>query len=230
MGENGQFALRCELGMGKVAAAESERFRRDIDFVNESVADMLKTATLATLLSVPGLVDAGEIAKKVGGAKGGAEVVQVSSPEVQKRIYDAIGKDKYEDAVIVNVLARTLMAETVGERSDVAFDAVASVIWNRSGGDKKRMLDVVFRPKQFSCWNSMTDADKRNFAVKPHSRALTNPSAWKYCVATAKKMVDGTFVPSGDWTHYYAHDKVTPSWSSKLITKKKIGNHTFGKI
>ena len=149
---------------------------------------------------------------------------------MQKKIYDAIGKDKYEDAVVVNIIARTLMAEALGERSNESFDAVASVIWNRSGGDKKKMVDVVLKPKQFSCWNGMTDADKRNFVVRPHGRSLTNPSAWKYCVDTAKKMVDGTFKPSGKWTHYYAHNKVTPSWAANLRDAKKIKNHTFGKV
>jgi len=228
----GNYTLRCDLGMSSVAAKEVERTKNDLEFIDESVSDFLKPITLATLLAIPGIVDGAELAKGLKGASanGNAKVVQVNSPKVQKKIYDIIGKDKYVDAVIVNIIARTLMSEAVGEKSNESFDAVASVIWNRAGGDKNKIIDVIFSPSQFSCWNKMTDSDKRNFVIKPHGRALTNPVAWQYCVSTAKKMVDGTFVPSGTWKFYYAHNKVTPKWASKLTNTKKIGNHTFGTL
>lgn len=225
-----EYELKRDFGMSSVVAETRRKMEEDDNFVNESISDILKTTTLAALLAIPGLVDAKDIAKGISSSSGDNRVVQVSSPKVQKKIYDIIGKDRYDDAVLVNVIARTLMAEAVGEKSTDSFDAVASVIWNRSGGDKNKFISTIFAPSQFSCWNGMTQSDKTNFVIKPHGRALTNPTAWNYCVTTAKKMVDGTFVPTGAWKYYYAHNKVTPSWASKLMNKKVIGNHTFGTI
>jgi hypothetical protein len=225
-----EYELKRDFGMSSVVAETRRRMEEDDNFVNESISDILKTTTLAALLAIPGLVDAKDIAKGISSSSGDNKVVKVSSPKVQKKIYDIVGKDRYDDAVLVNVLARTLMAEAVGEKSTDSFDAVASVIWNRSGGDKNKFISTIFAPSQFSCWNGMTQSDKTNFVIKPHGRALTNPTAWNYCVTTAKKMVDGTFVPTGAWKYYYAHNKVTPSWASKLMNKKVIGNHTFGTI
>ena len=229
MGNINEYEIGCGFGMASVAADVRKRATEDEEFVNESMSDVLKATTLAVLLAVPDLVDAKDIADKVG-AGGKNTVVQVASPKVQKKIYDAVGKDKYNDVVLVYMIARTLMGEAVGEKSPESFDAVASVIWNRSGGDKGRFSAVILAPKQFSCWNKMTQSDKTNFVVRPHSRALTNPTAWNYCVSTAKKMVDGTFKPTGNWNHYYAHNKVKPSWAAKLKDKKVINNHTFGTL
>ena len=226
------YNLKCDFNMSSIAKKEVESAKDDIEFINESVSDFIKATTLATLLSIPGLVDGAELENGLRGStkSGGSQVVQVNDPKVQKKIYDILGKDRYEDAVIVNIIARTLMAEALGERSNKSFDAIASVIWNRSDGDKNKIVDTIFTPSQFSCWNAMTDSDKRNFVIRPHGRSLMNPAAWKYCVATAKRMVDGTFVPTGKWKFYYAHNKVAPKWASKLKNKKKIGNHTFGTI
>ena len=220
---------RFDFGMSEVAAKVRREAEEDREFVNESLSDVLRPMTLAALLAVPGIVDAAALSKAVGASADG-KPVQVSDPNIQKKIYNIIGKDKYEDAVIVNVIARTLMGEAVGENSTEAFDAVASVIWNRAGGRKAKFVDTILKPLQFSCWNKLNRADKRNFVIKPHGRALTNPAAWKYCVSLAKRMVDGDFTPVGNWNHYYAHNKVNPSWASKLKGKKVIGNHTFGTV
>ena len=228
-----EYELKRELGMASVVAETRRKIMEDEEFVNESMSDILKTTTLAALLAIPGLVDAKDLAKGIdanAGGKGKNKIVQVASQKVQKKIYDIIGKDRYNDAVLVNIIARTLMAEAIGEKSNESFDAVASVIWNRSNGQKNKFISTIFAPSQFSCWNGMTQSDKTNFVIKPHGRALTNPTAWNYCVSTAKKMVDGTFVPTGTWKYYYAHNKVTPSWASKLTNKKVIGSHTFGSI
>lgn len=223
------YRLGIDFGMASVAARERELVEVDEEIINESITDFLKPITLATLIAAPGIVDAESINKKFAGGDVANKVVNVSDPKVQQKIYDATGKDKYLDLVIINVIARTLMAEAVGEKSKKSFRMVASVIWNRAGGDKNKFIDVIWSPSQFSCWKSMTDSDKRNFVVKPHGKALTNPSAWKYCMEIATDMVNGTFQPDGKWKQYYAHNKVTPTWANKLVHDKKVyKGHTFG--
>jgi hypothetical protein len=216
------------MGFSALASAIRRDAEEEERFVNESMADVLRIGTLATLMAVPEMLDAKAVVDGMGGKPD--EAVEVSSQAVQKKLYDIIGKDRYEDFVLVNVIARTLMSECVGEKERDSFDAVAAVIWNRAGGDKSRILDVIFAPRQFSGWNKMTDSDFRNFDVRPHAGAASNPSAWKYCVDVAKSMVNGMFKPRWNWKYFYAHNKVTPYWAKKLTDKKVIGNHTFGNI
>lgn len=220
-----------ELGIGAVASREADMLDESIAAMDESLSDVLKAATLASLIAVPGIVDGKAVERKLGvGAGGKNPIVRVSDPKVQKKVYDAIGKDKYLDAVIANLISRTLMAEAIGEKTTRAFDAVASVIWNRAGGNKRRMADVILSPRQFSCWNKLTDDEKRNFVIKPHGRSMTNPSAWAYCQSLAKSMVDGTFSPIGSWTHYYAKGRANPNWASQLVEPETIGRHVFGTL
>lgn len=223
------YVLKCNLGMTEVANRESQRLKDDLEFIDESLADVLRPLTFAALMAIPEIVDAKSLVNGLSEVTGGKNIpVSVSDPKIQKKIYNIIGKDKYVNAVIINVIARTLMAEAVGEKSSKSFDAIASVIWNRAGGDKNKMVDVIFQPGQFSCWRKMNRFDKRNYEIKPHGSALTNPSSWRYCINTARKMVNGTFVPTVKWKQYYAHNRVTPKWASKLKESEKIGNHTFG--
>lgn len=221
------YTLKTDFNMASVAISENRKFKEDLDFINESVSDILKVSTLAALLAIPGIVDSTAIAASLNDGKPN-KVVQVSDPKVQKKIYDAIGKDKYNEAVIVNILARTLMGEGGGESSSDSIDAIATVIWNRAHGDRNKFISTVFAPSQFSCWNKMTESDKRNFIIRPHGNAVHNPKRWDYCVNMAKNMVDGNFTPVDNWTAYYAHKKVTPSWSNYLSNVKEIDNHTFG--
>lgn len=221
------YKINTNLDMASVAMNENRKLREESDFITESIADILKVSTLSALMAIPGLVGSDAIAASLDDGKPN-RVVQLSDPKVQKKIYDAIGEDRYNDAVIVNVLSRTLMAEGGGETSSDSIDAIATVIWNRSRGDKNLFVSRIFEPAQFSCWNTMAESDKRNFIIRPHGNAIYSPSRWKYCVKVAKDMVDGNFVPVDNWTAYYAHKKVKPSWAGKLDNVKVIGNHTFG--
>lgn len=224
-----EYTLRPSFGMGDAASAIMESLKKDEEFVNESLADVLRPATLAVLLAVPGLVDADTLKKGLD-ADGKNKIVQVDEPSTQKKIYNIVGKDKYNDFVITNIIARTLMAEAVGEKSPYSFDAVASVIWNRAGGDKSKFVDVILEPRQFASWKGLTEAEKENFTVRPHGSAVTNPSAWKYCVHLANLMVNGKFEPVNTWNAFYAHGVVTPAWAANMTNKKTLNKHTFGNI
>lgn len=218
------YTLKNSMSLSKVISES----RAKTEQVNESGFDFIKAGALATLLAVPGLVKSEELSKGLDSDSN--NVVQISSPKTQEKIYNILGKDRYMDAIIVNIIARTLMAEAGGEKSRTSINAVASVIYNRANGDKNSYIDVIHKPKQFSCWNKFNDDDKENFVLRPHKTATTNPSTWAYCVKVAKDMVNGTFEPIANYTHYYAHNKVSPSWKKDMINTRVIGNHTFGEV
>ena len=121
-------------------------------------------------------------------------------------------------AVIVRVVALTIFWEAAGE-SLAGKEAVASVIWNRAGGDTGKLIAVCKKPKAFSCW------------LRQNTRVPNDaPSrrAWRECRTIAERMVNGTFVPSTTATHYHAVS-VRPRWSVSMKRVAWIGNHKFYK-
>ena len=131
----------------------------------------------------------------------------------------------------IDVLAETLWCEARGE-GKIGVDAVASVIMNRAKRSGKKVSEVCLQRKQFSCWNNRTlpvVGGDRKFIMKPNLTPREN-KIFSLCRSTAYAVVIGTFVPTVDATHYYAHNKVTPKWAQSMWNKKVIGNHTFGRV
>lgn len=52
--------------------------------------------------------------------------------------------------------------------------AIASVIYNRANKDRNKIVDVIKRPKAFSCWNGMTSSDWSNFIYKIPKETVNN--------------------------------------------------------
>ena len=92
-------------------------------------------------------------------------------------------------ANIVNAVARTIYAEAKGEGAD-GQSAVASVIWNRSGGRAESLVPVISKTKQFSCWNEYTggwkDADYKLKVPSPKELSdAKSKAAWENCLKLA---------------------------------------------
>jgi spore germination cell wall hydrolase CwlJ-like protein len=120
---------------------------------------------------------------------------------------------------IIRIVALTLFMEAAGEGFDGQY-AVASVIWNRANGDTSKLVAVCKKPKQFSCWNNRTSYD-----VPTDYASLV---AWNHSLRLATAMVDGTFRPLHNATHYHAiWMKKYPSWASKMKYVTTIGKHIF---
>lgn len=109
------------------------------------------------------------------------------------------------------ILARTIEGEAESE-SIPGKHAVASTIWNRAHGKWHLLKHVATAPKQYSIWNK---------GVPPRA-----PSADSLKIA--RSMLNGTFTPSVNATHYYNPSKLkaTPRWAQGAA-KRRIGNHIF---
>lgn len=119
------------------------------------------------------------------------------------------------------VIALTLYLEA-GNQDTVGKECVASVIWNRAGGDPKKLVAVCLAKKQFSCWNK-----RRPASVK----VKTNVS-YRICELIAKDMVRGTFcVPYRMLGVNYYHEKsVHPDWGNPTKRVCREGDHLFYRI
>lgn len=117
-----------------------------------------------------------------------------------------------------DTIAATLWLEARGEGRE-GIQAVASVIANRARKSGKTMAQECLKPKQFSCWN------ERAKEVPANAKG----EVWKFCKTTAKTMVEGTFKPTNNATHYYNPKLCNPKWGAKMKDVVTIGRHRFGR-
>jgi spore germination cell wall hydrolase CwlJ-like protein len=137
----------------------------------------------------------------------GIPTKQKSNVELQKQKPQSL-----EALTTIEILARTIYAEAEGEPYE-GKHAVASVIYNRSNGDVNQMVNVVKSRKQFSCWNSGCPTPGKG-------------KAWEDSLKIAKELINGTFKPTVNYTHYYNPSKANPNWGN-VKDYKMIGRHKF---
>ena len=91
--------------------------------------------------------------------------------------------------------------------------AVASVIKTRMKERRRSALNVVLRPKQFSCWRNGRPTQSRLITEKERRTAM---KAWR-------------LAESGQYNHYARHDcKVY--WIKSAKIKERIGSHIFYRL
>lgn len=119
-------------------------------------------------------------------------------------------------------LALTVYMEAGGEPYDGKL-AVAFVIMNRCTL-RQRVVEVVMKPYQFSCWN--TDAPTRR-----HLAFIDSDSApWQESVKASKNAyANSVSDPTHGATHYLnkALVRVVPYWYDEDKVTAVIGQHTF---
>jgi len=116
-------------------------------------------------------------------------------------------------------IALTIFGESAGEPFE-GKQAVASVVWNRAGGDVAKLESVIKAPKQFSCWN--------NGARPRVPNDYASRVAWRDCKTLAEAMVAGRFTPWVTATHYHAASMTKPPyWAKDMRLVAIIGGHKF---
>lgn len=94
--------------------------------------------------------------------------------------------------------------------------AVGHVTLNRLRKERKSVKEVILRPFQFS-WANNKFPPIRNYAA-----FIECQNAAMLCFG---ERLEGKDLFKAD--HYYAPDKVTPSWAKKMTEIAVIGNHRF---
>lgn len=163
----------------------------------------------------------------------------VNSPEIKETIAElTIGDpiDGMNITNVVNALTRTLYAEAKGEGED-GQAAVASVIWNRAGGDHRKLVEVISKPWQFSCWNDKIGTNfwnDKNYKFMIPNEVFRNNNQrkiWDYCHYLAISLINEEFTSTiGNFNAYLnkntAKKKALNTWGKKC--NHKLGNHWFG--
>ena len=127
----------------------------------------------------------------------------------------------------LTLLAICLMLEAGGESYQGKL-AVASVIWNRAEGKAVRVEAVLIKRRQFSCLNN-----GQAHAAASVDRMIMGQGGtevWRDCLLIAGEIMDGTFQPTVEASHYYNPSKASPSWGKALRGKVTVGSHVFGSL
>ena len=194
-------------------------------------------ATLASIFSAEGVVNKTALQHKLEQIP--KAELKVSSKAFKDAMKDSTTLKSYNGlnaTNLMNVVARTLYAEGKGE-TDEGRSAIASVIWNRAGGDPANFVKVISRKDQFSCWNKYTggwtDATYTPFpsTTNAANEVVQNAAIWSNCKTLASQMVNTTFTSTIGNKNLYlnkakAGQKALNSWG-KLCTYR-IGRHEFG--
>ena len=117
------------------------------------------------------------------------------------------------------IIATCIMAEAEGEGVR-GRELVADTICNRAQLSNMSPVDVVETPKHYA-------------TLKPaqlEKRIERAPEVWNHCLHLATRIVRGTYKPTTQHTHFYAHNKCGPVWAEYLVGVQVYKNHTFGKI
>jgi len=126
------------------------------DDINENTSGMLSIAALASFIAMSSMCSAEQLKTELKSIP--SAEMRASSPKVKDAIAKSTAGKTYNgmnSSNIVNAVARTIYAEAKGE-GEKGQSAVASVIWNRAGGKADKLIGVISKPKQFSCWNGYT--------------------------------------------------------------------------
>ena len=219
----------------EVQEPENEQDPSSEDNMNESIKSALSLATIVGLLAIPNILPKSALAAELKGKD--LSHMTVNSPQIRKAIKNATSGRSYNGlhvTNIVNAVSRTIYAEGKGETKE-GIDAIASVIWNRAGGKCERLIPVISKNAQFSCWASYTKGwTDQTYMFKIPADTFNNSdnkATWDYCMGLAVQLVNEEFTSTiGNRNSYMnkakANAKAKREWGDKLDLK--IGHHEFG--
>ena len=124
----------------------------------------------------------------------------------------------------IDAMARTMWGEARGEGVE-GMRAVGHVINNRAsigGWWGNTILEVVFKPWQFSAWN------KNDPNLELMNQVDETDPVFAVAKQLATNIVDGVDQedPTGGATHYHT-TAVSPTWSNTGTVTHQHGNHIF---
>lgn len=203
---------------------------RELFMIDEGVKEGLSMAAIAAMLAIPGILPAKNVETQLKQLPR-AELKMNSDP-VQKLVKTGETINGLFKTNVINVVARTIYAEAKSEGAE-GQSAVASVIWNRAGGDNKKFVDVIKRPSHFSCWNKYTGGwtDDDGYKYKVPDGAWLNRETWNNCVKLATDMVNGDFKSTIGNRNCYMNKAISDkknveSWGK--LCDYKVGHQHFG--
>ncbi len=212
----------------------------EIENLNEDVQKLLSIALIASLLAIPLVLPAKSIEAQLKNVP--AQHIKMHSPYVQNAVKKGSQlKESYggfESYKAINIVAMTIYCEAQGESLE-GKTAVASVIYNRAGGDPNKLVGVCLKNKQFSEWNvgnkfglkKPTKNSEWKYTVPKNVMQHGNQTRWAECVELATKMFLKDFQSNIGTRNMISNKKLDnkaalDSWGQ--TADLDIGNHSFG--
>jgi spore germination cell wall hydrolase CwlJ-like protein len=120
-------------------------------------------------------------------------------------------------------VAAVLIAEAGGE-GKVGMEAVAEVILNRHLHSKRSFMQIICKPKAFSCLNNTTKGRLKKRAAR-HPR-------YKEALAIARTLFrhPDALPRRLNGANHYARSEVQPYWADGVAPVAVLGHHTFWKL
>lgn len=139
----------------------------------------------------------------------------------ERFVYEKLQGLSEDDIRALNVMARTVYGETRNQHH-TARTAVAHVILNRSKNNATNIPKVIFKRKQFTCW----DDHNRSIILAASTRDKAFLQSFSACVCAIKAKTDITHGAD----HYHA-TYIKPYWknSKRLKNVGRFGSHIFYK-
>lgn len=190
---------------------------------------VITISVLASMMAIHNVVSAKEVEDILKKDSSYEHVIDAMKSKAKKTY------GKFSEIDSINAVARTLYVEGGGE-SSLGKKYIATAIWNRAGGDVNKIALVCLKPKQFSCWDRIDNAERDGSEFKykiPDSADLNskNKKIWEECKELATSMHNGTFEPVNKFITSYYNPKTAKhqKWMDELTHKETIGNHIFGR-
>lgn len=142
---------------------------------------------------------------------------------------DAYTEHARIDLAELETAARTLLGEARGE-GVCGMAAVAWVVRNRlerPGWWGAALGEVCCKPRQFSCWNSDTEQDRRNLAWILDIDIAAAPMRRALGVMSQVLLLPRERDPTLGATHYFRVGTRWPNWARGKEPCARIGHHLF---
>lgn len=211
--------------------------------LNESATSLAaKVAMIAALIGLPSLLPAKALQNglmKIAIQK--PSELNKNSPAV-KELQQNILTDKTIYGTLnafntVNMLQYTMMSEAQNQFRKVGkicFESIASIVWNRAGGNPQKFVAVISRKDQFSEWNSYTGGWTDKDYIPQYSPNMSDPRVQqlnKICESIALDMLYGKFDSVIGNRNMIANARLDnpiayASWGSKCDLQ--LADHCFG--
>lgn len=126
------------------------------------------------------------------------------------------------------LLAMTIWGEARNQ-GDAGMRAIGHVIMNRVAADKKRfgkgVKGVVWKPKQFSCWNR--GDPNREAMQNPQAMNYPDRKSWERAKEIAHEILSGQSRDPTRGSLYYHTQAVNPEWASEMRPVRVMADHVF---
>lgn len=105
--------------------------------------------------------------------------------------------------------------------------AVAQVTFNRADRDPNKVCGEVFKPKQFSWANPLTEVKGKERERRAQKFMPKDEKAWSLAKSIAQYTVAGYIKDFTRGAKFYHTKAVRPIWRKEFTLVAVIGNHRF---